>query len=116
MTRDLQIDCYNNIYVADSDNNRITMFYPNNATGVFIAGNNGLGTAANQFSSPYGSFIDENRTLYVADFGNQRVQMWPAGATSGITVAGVTGTFSSSLQHLNEPSAVVVDNSGYVSI
>ncbi len=102
--------------MADSDYNRIVMFYPNNPIGVIIAGNNGLGSAANQFSSPYGSFMDENRTLYVADYDNHRVQMWPAGATSGVTVAGITGTAGSSLTHLNGPIAVVVDNNGYVSI
>ncbi len=89
------------------------MFYPNNGTSLIIAGNNGLGSAPNQFSSPFGSFIDENQTLYVADTGNYRVQMWLAGATSGVTVAGITGSPGSSLTQLSNPAAVVVDNNGY---
>lgn len=114
MTRDLQLDCDNNIYVTDSDNHRVVMFYPNNPIGVIIAGINGPGAGADEFSIPYGTFLDENRTLYVADQGNHRVQMWPAGAISGVTVAGISGLSGSSLMRLNRPSAVVVDNNGYV--
>ena len=114
MTRDLQLDCDNNIYVTDSDYHRVVMFYPNNPIGVIIAGNYGSGAGANQFAIPYGSFLDENQTLYVADQGNDRVQMWLAGATSGVTVAGISGSGGSSLMRLDRPSAVVVDNNGYV--
>ncbi|CAF4615340.1 unnamed protein product [Rotaria socialis] len=116
ITRDLHTDCNDDIYVTDSDNNRVVMFYQSSSIGVVVAGNNGAGSAANQFSTPYGSFIDQNGTLYVADYGNHRVQMWPAGATSGITVAGITGSYGSSLMHLNYPDAVIVDNNGYIYI
>jgi sugar lactone lactonase YvrE len=114
--RDLHIDVDNNVYITDSDNSRVVKFYPNNGIGVILAGNNGTGSAAYQFSSPFGNFVDGNNTLYVADNSNHRVQMWPAGATSGITVAGVTGSSGASLTHLNKPESIVVDNNGYVSI
>jgi hypothetical protein len=115
MTRDVHVDVNNDIYVTDSDYNRVVMFYSNSSIGVIIAGNNGLGSAANQFSGAFGSFIDENQALYVADDGNQRVQMWPAGAMSGVTVAGINGSSGSSLMQLSGPLAVIVDNNGYVS-
>jgi hypothetical protein len=116
LTRDLHIDCNNDIYVTDLDNNRVVKYNYNNGTQTIIAGNNGLGSAANQFSSSYGSFVDENQTVYVADYGNQRVQKWIAGATSGVTMAGVTGTIGSSSMYLSGPLAVMVDSNGYVTI
>ncbi len=109
----MHVDINKNIYVTDSDYNRVVMFYSNNGTVLIIAGNNGSGSAPNQFLSPFGSFIDENQTLYVADYGNHRVQMWLAGATSGVTVAGITGSPGSSLTQLSNPLAVVVDTNGY---
>ncbi len=112
----MQVDANNNIYVTDSDYNRVVMFYPNSSIGMIIAGSNGQGSAANQFFNPFGSFIDENQTLYVVDSGNQRVQMWPAGATSGVTVAGINGSAGSSSMQLSGPGASIVDNNGYVSI
>ncbi|CAF4552232.1 unnamed protein product, partial [Rotaria socialis] len=116
ITRDLHADFNDDIYVTDSDYNRVVMFYQNSSIGVVVAGNNGAGSAANQFSTPYGSFIDQNGTLYVADYGNHRVQMWHAGARSGITVSGITGSYGLSLMHLNYPDAVIVDNNGYIYI
>jgi sugar lactone lactonase YvrE len=113
-TRDLHIDVNNNIYVTDSDYNRIVKFHPNNGIGVIIAGVNGNGSGASQFDQPYGNFIDGNGTLFVADSENHRVQMWLAGATSGTTVAGITDSPGSSLAKLHTPRAVVLDNNGYV--
>jgi hypothetical protein len=42
--------------------------------------------------------------------------MWPVDATSGRTVAGVTGIYGSNLTLLNSPSAIIVDNNGYVYV
>lgn len=83
---------------------------------MVIAGGNGGGAGSNQFSTPFGSFIDKNQTVYVADRDNQRIQKWTVGGTSGVTVAGVTGVANSSLTHLYNPLAVRVDNNGYVKL
>lgn len=112
----MHIDCNNDVYVTDSDYNRLVKYDPNSGARTIIAGNNGLGSAASQFSTPYGSFVDENQTVYVADYGNQRVQKWLAGATSGVTIAGVTGTAGSSSMYLSGPIAVIVDINQYVTI
>lgn len=113
-TRDLHIDVNNNVYVTDSDFSRIIKFIPNNGIGVVLAGQNGSGSAANQFLGPFGNFIDGSNTLYVADSGNSRVQMWLSQATAGTTVAGITNSSGSALTQLSNPYAVIADNNGYV--
>jgi sugar lactone lactonase YvrE len=87
------IDQFNNIYVADTENNRIRKItYPGGVV-TTIAGNtaaafaNGTGSDA-RFNSPCGLAIDANGVLYVADRGNNRIRQ--------ITGAGVVTTFAGS--------------------
>ncbi|CAF3759190.1 unnamed protein product [Rotaria sordida] len=114
--RDLHIDVNNNIYVTDSDNSQVVKFFPYNGIGVVLAPTNGIGSGANQLSTPYGNFMDGNGTLYIADSGNSRVQMWSAGATTGITVAGITGSAGSNSSQLRNPYSIIVDNNGYIYV
>jgi len=116
ITRDIRVDCYNNIIAIDSVFSRIIKFTPDGSNMTVLVNNNGVGLAADQFNAPFGIFIDNDQTLYVADKENHRVQMWPSGTTSGITVAGISGSAGSSLMRLNGPSAVVVDNNGFIYI
>ncbi|CAF2046351.1 unnamed protein product, partial [Rotaria magnacalcarata] len=113
--RDLHINVNNVIVITDSTYSRVVKFNASGGVGAIIAGINGVGSGSNQFSSPFGNFIDENETLYVADSGNQRIQMWPAGVNSGITVAGINNSSGSSLGQLSSPNAIVIDNNGYAS-
>ncbi|CAF1347085.1 unnamed protein product [Rotaria sordida] len=114
--RDLHINVNNIIVITDSTYNRIVRFNPSGGIGTIIAGVNGTGSAADQFFSAFGNFIDTSETLYVADAENHRVQMWSAGATYGITVAGINGSAGSSSGQLSRPLAVIVDNNGYIYI
>ncbi|CAF3415280.1 unnamed protein product, partial [Rotaria sp. Silwood2] len=114
--RDLHINVNNIIVITDSTYSRVVKFNSSSGVGTIIAGINGAGSRADQFSSPFGNFIDENETLCVADNGNDRIQMWLSGASSGITVAGVNQSAGSDLGHLNGPLAVIVDNNGYMYI
>src|SRR6516165_1993700 len=75
------------------------------ASGVTVAGGNGQGSAANQFISPAGVFVDGTGNIYVADELNHRVQEWAPGATAGVTVAGGNGAGSAANQ-LNDPFGV----------
>ena len=43
---------------------------------VTVAGGNGQGSLANQFSNPFGVAVDGSRNVYVADTLNHRVQKW----------------------------------------
>jgi gliding motility-associated-like protein len=82
--------------------------------GVTVAGGNGPGAAANQFSSPAGVFLDRDGYMYVADSNNNRIQRFPPGSTSasdGFTVAGGFGQGMAANQ-LNHPTSVFVDSHG----
>ena len=111
---DLHIDNYGNVYVTDGSSAQITKSNLNNQTDIVLETHNGSGSKADQFSYPYGNFIDINQQWYIADTGNHRVQKWLPGATNGTTVAGITNLSGSNMTQLNNPIAVVVDNNGYV--
>ena len=87
------------------------------SSGVLIAGNNGVGSALNQFNGPMGIFIDVNNAsiLYVADSGNHRIQQWIIGTSTGITVAGGNSN-GSGLNQLDSPRSVISDSSGILYI
>lgn len=111
------LDAGGNIYVGDNGNNRVQEFPPGSGAatnGVTVAGGNGAGTAANQFSGIDGIFIDGSGSLYVADFENHRVQKFPpgsTGATNGLTVAGGNGAGPAANQ-FDFPDGLYVDNKG----
>jgi sugar lactone lactonase YvrE len=98
-----------NIWIADSNNNRIVK-WSSPTTSVVVCGS--YGSNNTQFIYPQGLFVDtsNSNTLYVADTNNHRIQMWLPGATSGITVAGITGYCATGLNQLCSPIALMVDN------
>lgn len=110
--RDLQIDVNNNIYITDSDLNRIVRFSAFNGAPSILAGQSGTGSGPAQLDTPFGTFVSNNETLYIADSLNHRIQMWRPGAASGTREAGVTGTSGSTLSLLWRPNAVIVDQNG----
>ena len=114
-TRDLHIDVNNNIYIADSDYNQIVKYTPYSSMGTVIAGGGSSGSAANQLNGPYGNFIDGNGTLYVTDNGNARILKYLSGSLNGILVAGINDTAGSNLTQFGNPTAIIVDNNGYVN-
>lgn len=65
------IDGDGNVYVADSNNDRIQKF---SSTGAFIAKWGSAGNGDGQFNDPTGISIDGNWNVYVADSGNNRIQ------------------------------------------
>ncbi|CAF4289290.1 unnamed protein product, partial [Adineta steineri] len=86
------VDSSQNLYVADTYNNRVVL-WPNGAsTATIAAGNGTFGTSFNQIYSPYGIWVDSSSNVYVAEYQNQRVTKWAPGATTGILLAGVTGS------------------------
>jgi DNA-binding beta-propeller fold protein YncE len=67
----IAIDSSGNVYVADSNNDRIQKF-DNNGTFIKQWGSSGSGNG--QFSNPHGIAIDSSGNVYVADSGNKRIQ------------------------------------------
>ena len=60
-----------NVYVADTNNNRIQKF---DASGTFLTTSGSYGSGNGQFSNPIGVATDGSGNLYVADTNNNRIQ------------------------------------------
>ncbi|CAE7863620.1 unnamed protein product, partial [Symbiodinium necroappetens] len=77
-----------------------------------IAGGNGVGSSANQLSSPLGIFFQSGNPdmLYVADTANHRIVAWPRGSVTGNVVFG-TGTPGDGLSELRYPAGIYLNNS-----
>lgn len=69
--RQIAIDKYNNVYIADSVNHRIQKF---NNSGVFLGTIGGVGTLFGYFQFPSGIAIDSRGNIFVADSENHRIQ------------------------------------------
>jgi sugar lactone lactonase YvrE len=117
--RGIFIDRYGYIYVCDLNNSRVLRFPPGSTEGtdaVVVAGGNGVGTALNQVSTPYGIFVDTTGNIYVADIEQHRIMEFPPGSTSatnGIIVAGGNGP-GTALNQFNYALGVWVDLSGNI--
>ncbi|WP_107852861.1 NHL repeat-containing protein [Oceanimonas marisflavi] len=107
--RDVEIDLYGNIYIADSVNNRIRMV---DTTGIIttLAGNGSFGFSGDggpatsaQLRSPVGVAVDTNGNLYIADGGNNRIRLV---TPEQPPLANASGPYS-----VNEGGTVVLDGS-----
>ena len=124
----LAIDSNQNIYIADTGNSAVreivaTINLVVDVAGTGVAGSgssNGLASSA-QVNVPTGVAVDAAGNLYIADTGNHAVRMVPGNANID-TIIGTLGSSSAlplaSLPYsaasilLNQPSAVLVLNSG----
>ena len=123
------LDLSGNIYIADTDNNRIRMVIKSTGVITTVAGgavpgyseDGGLATSA-QLNYPQSITVDALGNLYIADTHNHRIRM--VTKTSGIidTVAGCEvrgyggiGGLATSAQ-LDGPEGVAVDASGNIYI
>jgi len=74
-----------------------------------IAGGSRPGNQLNQFSTPYGIYVDDQQqTIYVADQNNHRIIKWKFGERNGEVVAGGNGK-GNRIDQLNYPSNVILD-------
>ncbi|MEI9934544.1 MAG: hypothetical protein WDM71_06755 [Ferruginibacter sp.] len=93
----IYVDGSGYIYVSDYSNSRVQKFPPSSTSstaGITVAGGNGYGSAANQFTYPSGLYLDNSGNIYVTDLYNYRVQKFPSGSTSstnGISVVASNG-------------------------
>lgn len=98
-----KIDWYNGTTPVSS----VTATAP--VSGVSVAGNNGVGYAADQLYRPNGVYVDAAGNVYVVDQMNNRIQKWAPGATNGITVVGSSAT-------LNDPAGIFIDVNGAIYV
>ncbi len=115
------IDDQGNVYVGDSNNNKIRKISSNGDVST-LAGSipgyaDGTGTAA-QFNAPYGVAVDVQGNVFVADLYNHRIRkVTPNGEVS--TLAGSTQGLANgigSAAQFNFPRGIAVDSRGNVYV
>ncbi len=102
------VDNAGNLYICDTDNNRVVKWASGASSGVVVAGTGVAGNGVSQLANPLDLYVDCNGTMYIADFNNHRIQYWIAGASTGSTAVGV-GTAGNAVGQLNSPTSVFLD-------
>jgi hypothetical protein len=121
------VDQFYNIYIADSDNQRVRMITYSTGIITTVAGNGNVGysTANGPATSiglhnPTGVAVNGTGSFFIADYGNQCIREVTAGIST--TVAGNgTASFSgdggpATSAELNYPTDVTLDGSGNLYI
>lgn len=111
----LAVDSSSNLFVADTNNDRVQLWSPGATTGITVAGGNGTGGADNQLSAPEGVVVDGSGDIYVADSGNSRIQAWFVAPSVAMTSSVNPSTFHQSVTftvEVADPSASLSDLGG----
>jgi DNA-binding beta-propeller fold protein YncE len=89
------VDASGNVFVADSDNDRIQVF---NSSGTFLSRWGFSGSGNGQFYSPSGVAVDASGNVFVADTDNSRIQKFAKGgsAPGAATLISPSGSISTS--------------------
>ncbi|MGE3948104.1 MAG: HYR domain-containing protein [Blastocatellales bacterium] len=125
----LVVDAQDNLYVADSGNNRVRRIDPSTGVITNYAGNggqgyggDGVGATLTSLNNPTGLAFDAAGNLYIADRNNHRVRK-VEGSTGIISTLAGTGTIGSggdngaaSAAQLNLPSEVTTNAQGSIFI
>jgi len=102
-------DSSGNIYVADSDDNRVEKF---NSTGVYISQFGTPGSGNGQFNALAGIALDSSGNIYVVDNGNNRIQKFNFAGT----YQSQFGTPGSGNGQFDSPLGIVIDASGNIYV
>src|SRR6185312_16089069 len=106
--RGIAIDNSGNLYVSDSNNNRVQKF---NSAGVYQSQFGSSGSGNGQFSGPgspqLGITLDSSGNIYVVDTGNNRVEKFSHFAS----YISQFGSFGSGNGQFNGPYGIAVDSS-----
>ncbi len=105
----MAVDTAGNVYVADTNNNRIQKF---STEGAYLTQWGSAGSADGEFSTPHGVAVDGKGNVYVADTGNNRIQKF---STEGVYLT-QWGSAGSGDGQFDTPLAVAVDVTGNVYV
>ena len=123
--RGVAVDGSGNIYIADSDNNRIRKVDTSSLISTAAGGGTDIGDGgaarAAWLNDPSGVAVDESGNLYIADSNHHRVRrVSPSGTittVAGTGAAGFSGDGEAAADaQLNNPSDVAVDAAGNIYI
>jgi sugar lactone lactonase YvrE len=120
------VDSANNVYIADSNNNRVLFYTAGSTTATRVWGQGGSfstttinkgGVSADSLFFPGGVVVDASNNVYISDVGNSRVLFYPSGSTTATRVYGQSGSFTTGTQNnggtsavsLNAPTALLLD-------
>ena len=129
--RGIALDTLGNLYVADSNNHKIRLIYPNKtvitiagggSTGIAFGNTNGIGNAA-RFFVPYGLALDSLGNVYVADCNNHKIRLiypdqtvvtFAGGSTAGTVSGSTNGVGTAAL--FSSPKFLDLDTLGNVYV
>ena len=129
--RGVALDDRGNLYIADTNNNRIRWMEPHSGNIFTEAGNGTAGfsgdggpAGAAQLNQPHGVALDGSGNLYIADTNNHRIRkVYQRAYQRVITTVAGTGTAgysgdggAATAARLNSPSGVAVDGAGNLYI
>jgi uncharacterized protein (TIGR03437 family) len=124
--RGVAVDSAGNIYIADSNNNRIRKVtngvittVAGSGTGGGFSGDNGPATSA-VLAFPFGVSVDSAGSIHIADTGNNRIRKVTNGVITTVAGNGTAG-FSgdngpATGAQLNDPFGVAEDSAGNIYI
>ncbi|MFM7496521.1 MAG: NHL repeat-containing protein, partial [Bacteroidota bacterium] len=107
----IHVDREGNVYVADTEFDRIVKWLSSGGQGIIVAGGNGRGSGNTQLDRPLSVFVDERGWIYASDQGNHRVSRWIPGQGFGTVVAGGRGN-GNNLNQLSNPHGIWVNQTG----
>ncbi|CAF1309622.1 unnamed protein product [Rotaria magnacalcarata] len=106
------IDDNFNVYVADSNNNRIQLFQPGELNGTIMAGNGASETVILNY--PTDVVLDGDGYLFIVDSGNNRIV--GSGPNGFRCIVGCSGASGSGPNQLNGPQSIAFDSAGNIYV
>lgn len=113
--QDFCIDAQNNVFIADTQNNRVLILDSNFTIKKEIVNFASKQNSNDSFSEPHGVFVDDNNILYVADTSNARIVLFDIeGNFINILPEPKSKLLTSSFNY--KPTKIAVDHAGRIFV